>query len=253
MDLGLRGKTALVTGGCKGIGRGCSEVLAEEGCDIVMIYRSDTERSQQFAKKLAERTGVHTLALQGDAADPSMTDALFDQAIDALGPVDILINNAGGNTCICPFDEVTDAQWRYAQDQNLNSAFLMSRRFVRDCRTYKKGGHIVNVISKSALTTNSQNNTPYVSAKGGMMTMTRGLANEVTKDGIFVNGIVPGYVRTERGHLPGSERAKRVQPLLPTGEFATPRDMGVVAAFLCSPLAKQIIGAIVDCTGGLML
>lgn len=253
MDLGLRGKTALITGGCKGIGRGCSEILAEEGCNVVMVFRSDAEESQRFAEELAQRTGVRTLALQGDVADPSITDELFDQAIDAFGSVDILINNAGGNTCVCPFDALTDGQWRYAQDQNLNSAFLMSRRFIRDCRMHKRGGHIVNVISKSALTTNSQNNTPYVSAKGGLMTMTRGLANEVTKDGIFVNGIVPGYVRTERGHLPGSERAKRVQPLLPTGEFATPRDMGAVVAFLCSPLAKQIIGAIVDCTGGLML
>ena len=75
----------------------------------------------------------------------------------------------------------------------------MSRRFVHECRTNKRGGHIVNVLAKAAITTNSTNNTSYIAAKGGLTTMTRGLAHEVTKDGIIVNGIVPGYVQTH-GH-----------------------------------------------------
>lgn len=253
MDLQLRGKVALVTGGSKGIGAGCSEVLAEEGCHIAVVYRSDAAYSERFTQDLAERAGVKTMAIQADLSDPRAIDGVYDRAIATLGPIDILVNNAGGGVVSKPFDELTYEEWRRVQDNNLNSAFSMSRRFVHECRSHERGGHIVNVLAKAAITTNSTNNTSYIAAKGGLTTMTRGLANEVTKDGIIVNGIVPGYVQTHGHYHPGDADTLYKQQFLPTGEFATPRDMGVIVAFLCSPLAKQIIGAVVDVSGGTML
>ena len=255
MNLGLKGKIAIVTGGSKGIGAGCCEVLAEEGCNLVINYRSDVEGSEAFAKSLADRTGVKVIAVCADVSLPDEVDQLVQAALDAFGTVDILINNAGAgkSTVKKPFDQLTYGEWRMMQDNNLNSAFLMCNRLVAYWRKQQRRGHIVNVISKSAFTTNSSENTPYVSAKGGLAAMTRGLANEVTTDGIYVNGIIPGYVQTERSHAVGTERYEQMLPLLPTGKFGTPRDMGYVAAFLCSDLANQVIGALVDCTGGTML
>ena len=127
---------------------------------------------------------------------------------------------------------------------------------VVDLKEKMRGGngtvHIVNVLSKSCLTTNSINNQPYASAKGGMLALTRSLANEVTRYGIYVNGIVPGYVYNSKTDKE-SARYKKMMSLVPTGDYGYPRDMGTVATFLCSPLVNQIIGAVVDCTGGTML
>ena len=133
----------------------------------------------------------------------------------------------------------------------LSLIHILSRRFIRECRAHKRGGHIVNVLAKAAIMTNSRNNTSYIAAKGGMTTMTRGLANEVIDDGIYVNGIVPGYVATSV-YQPGSEAYEYKKQFLRVG-WATPRDMGTVAAVLCSPSACQVVGAIVDCSGGTML
>lgn len=140
MDLGLRGKTAIVTGGAKGIGSGCSEVLAQEGCNVVVVSRSDERLVQTFADGLAEKYGVKTLAVLADVSKSKNIDGVFDRAIRAFGQVDILINNAGGGAAQKPFDELTDEEWAYALDSNLNSAFMMSRRFIRECRAHKRGG-----------------------------------------------------------------------------------------------------------------
>lgn len=251
MDLGLRGKTAIVTGGAKGIGSGCSEVLAQEGCNVVVVSRSDETLVKAFADGLSEKYGVKTLAVLADVSKPQQIDGVFDKAIAAFGQVDILINNAGGGVALKPFEELTDEEWAMAMDSNLNSAFMMSRRFIKECKAHKRGGHIVNVLAKAAIMTNSRNNTSYIAAKGGMTTMTRGLANEVIDDGIYVNGIVPGYVATSV-YQPGSPAYEYKKQFLRVG-WATPRDMGTVAAFLCSPVACQVVGAVVDCSGGTML
>ncbi len=254
MDLGLKGKYAIVTGGAKGIGAGISEVLAEEGANIVIDYRSDPEYCTKFAVDLAERYGVKIIAVQADVSIHEEVDKLYATAFSAFPQIDILVNNAGGGGVSKPFGELEIADFRKVQDNNLNSAFMMSRIFVRHCLERKSTGHIVNVLSKSAVTTNSYNNTSYISAKGGMLSMTRGLAHEVARYGIYVNGILPGYVENSKGsHQVGHERGDRVVQYIPTGRFGTPREMGNVVAFLCSEKSSQMIGAIVDCSGGTML
>ena len=117
----------------------------------------------------------------------------------------------------------------------------------------KRPGSIVNVLSKSAFTTNSKDNTTYISAKMGAYGLTKGVANEMAPYGIRVNGIVPGYVQTERTYPDGDARTERMRALLPTGKFTLPIEIGRVAAFLCSDCSSQIIGAAIDCSGGTML
>ena len=257
MDLGLKGKVAVVTGGAKGIGSGISEVLAEEGCNLVINYRSDKEYCEKFASDLAERTGVKVVTVQGDVSIQETVDKIFDTAIEVFGDVDILINNAGGGSLRSGdgrknFEDLTYDDWRGVQDNNLNSAFMMCNKFVGHWKRNGRGGHIVNVLSKTCLTTNSINNQAYASAKGGLLALTRSLANEVTPYGIIVNGIVPGYVYNSRTDK-DSARYKKMMSLVPTGDYGHPRDMGTVTAFLCSHAANQIIGAVIDCTGGTML
>ena len=218
---------------------------------MVVVSRSDETLVKAFADGLSEKYGVQTLAVLADVSKPQQIDGVFDKAIAAFGQVDILINNAGGGAALKPFEELTDEEWAMAMDSNLNSAFMMSRRFIKECKAHKRGGHIVNVLAKAAIMTNSRNNTSYIAAKGGMTTMTRGLANEVIDDGIYVNGIVPGYVATSV-YQPGSPAYEYKKQFLRVG-WATPRDMGTVAAFLCSPVACQVVGAVVDCSGGTML
>ena len=253
MDLQLKGQVAVVTGGTKGIGRGICDMLAGEGVNLVINYRSDPEGAEKVKKEIEEQCGVEVLLVQGDASKKETVDKIFDAAIERFGVVDILINNAGGGAPKKNFEDLTYEEWRQGQDNNVNGQFLMCNKFVGYWKRLGRGGHIVNVLSKSCLMTNSINNQTYASAKGALLALTRSLANEVTQYGIIVNGIVPGYVQTERVHVPGSERYERMLPKLPTGRFGTPRDMGAVATFLCSPLANQIIGAVVDCTGGTLL
>lgn len=252
MDLGLKGKVAVVTGGTKGIGLGCAQVLAQEGANLVLNYRSNPEDAELTAKTIAEKTGVRVITVQGDISLQETVDKVFDAAIAEYGAVDIIINSAGGGGTMREFETLTEEEWKRGFDNNLNGAFRMCRKFVGYWKGLGRGGHIVNVISKACLSTNSKYNEIYASAKGGLLALTRCLAHEVTPYGIYVNCIAPGYVKTERLYLEGSPEYEK-RKFLPTGEFAEPKDMGAVVAFLCSDKSSQVIGAVVDCTGGMLL
>lgn len=252
MDLQIKGKVALITGGSKGIGAGCAEALAREGVDIVALHRSDDEGSQAFVNKLATDYGVRAMAIRADVTDPAQVEAAYDKAIAQMGQIDILVNNACSFYPPAEFDEMDFDNWTSQINGSLNHVFTVSRRFVAECKQAKRGGHIVNVLAKAAITSNSKRNTAYIAGKGGMTTLTRGMANELIDYDIVVNGIVPGYVRTHGAYLPGSPEEKAKEGFLRVG-WAQPIDMGVVAAFLCSPVANQVVGAIVDCSGGTML
>ena len=253
MDLKLKDRIAVVTGGTKGIGSGIAEVLAEEGCHVVVNYRSDQKSAKEFADRLTYQYRVKAEAVCADVSLEEEAEALFDDTKRLFGKVDIVVNNAAGGYAPNEFQNISAAEWRTAGAGLLDPAFFMSRRFLRHCIEQKQGGHIVNVLSKSAILSGSVNNVAYVANKGALVALTRGMAKEFIPHGVYVNGIVPGYVKTERIHTVGDKRTERVRNLLPTGEFATPRDIGYVAAILASPLFKQMIGAVVDCTGGTLI
>lgn len=253
MDLKLNGKTAVVTGGAKGIGAGISTVLAEEGCNIAVNYRSDHQGSEQFASELARRFGIRAAAICADVSTEAGAETLFTETLHQFGRVDILINNAAGSYIPRAFQDISAGEWSRAGEGLLNPAFYMSRAYLRYCLKTGEGGHIVNLLSKSAILSSSVNNLAYVANKGALTAMTRGMAKEFIPYGIYVNGIVPGYVRTEKLHTEGDARTERVRRLLPTGRFAEPREIGNLAAALVSPLFGQMIGAVVDCTGGTLI
>lgn len=258
MDLKIKGKTAMVTGGSKGIGAGCSIALAQEGCNLIINYRSSARDAEDFADKLSREYGIKAVAIKTDVSIEDEVHKLFEEAFKYFSSLDILINNAAGGfqgfiDKAVGFHELTTEQWRAVQEGTLNSAFFVARTFAKYCIEGKHPGSIVNVLSKSALLSSSKNNCPYVSAKGGLLALTRGMAKDLIAYDIRVNGIVPGYVKTERNYTDNNPRTEDKKKLLPTGEFATPYEMGTVAAFLCSDLSYQIIGAVIDCTGGTLI
>jgi NAD(P)-dependent dehydrogenase (short-subunit alcohol dehydrogenase family) len=253
MDLGLKGKVAIITGGARGIGAGISEVLAEEGATLVIDYRSDPVECEAFTENLAKTYGIRTIAVQADISKPENVERLFATAIEAFGGVDLLVNNAGvmGRSKI---EEMPLSEWQRFLDTNLTGMFLMCQKFIQHCLQEKKGGRCVNVLSKSAVSTNSKDNTHYVASKGGALALTRGLANEVTQYGIYFNAIMPGYVESHHAwHGVLSPEAERKRQLIPTKTIAQPKEMGYITAFLLSDKASQMAGTIVDVTGGLLL
>ena len=253
MDLGLKGKVAIVSGGARGIGKGCSTALAQEGCNLVICDLSFDDEANANLDQIQKEYGVDILRIPTDVSNEEQVKNVFKEAIKHYGTINYLVNNAGRGSIRKPFHELTTEDWRCVQDITLNSQFFMTREFIKYLRENNLKGNVVNVLSKTAFTTNSKNNTTYMSAKLGAYGITKGVANEMAAYGIRVNGIVPGYVKTERTYPDGDPRTERIRALLPTGKFATPIEMGKVTAFLLSDVASQINGAAIDCSGGCML
>lgn len=253
MDLGLSDKVVLVTGASSGIGAGIAEVYAQEGAKVAINYRTSVDAAETLASRMKENYGVEVGLFPGDVSREETAPRLFEAVCNYFGRVDVLVNNAAGFSPKRPAWELSTDEWRHAQDANLNSQFFMSREFIRRCVEEGRAGAVVCLLSKSAFCTSSTNNTSYISAKAGACGLMRGLANEVAGLGIRVNGVVPGYVQTDRCYRDGEERTEFVRSRLATGRFATPMEIGRIVAFLSSDCASQIIGAAVDCTGGMML
>lgn len=253
MDLKLKGKNVIVTGGSKGIGAGVCKVFAREGANLIINYRSDRSAAERFADMLIREYRIRAVPAYADITRMADVDHLYEEVEKQFSSLDVLVNNAACNVVFRPFQDYTVEEWKTAQEGLMDPTFYMSRNFVRHCLAQKKGGHIINVLSKSAILSSSIYNLTYVANKGSLTAMTRGMAKELIQYGIIVNGIVPGYVRTEKQHLDGEERTERVRPMLPLKCFAEPEEIGNVAAILASPLFRQMIGAIVDCTGGTLI
>lgn len=251
MELGLKNKVVIVTGGSKGVGAGISEIFAQEGADLVIDYRSDREYSENFARELSEKYGIRALAIQADVSKESEVNRLFEETLDEYGTVDCLINNAATWCRHYPIEEFNLEDYRYASAANVESVLMLCSRFIKICKEQNKTGHIVNVLTKSVFWSSSINNDIYVATKGAVTAITRSLAHECAKDNIFVNAIIPGYSLNSSTDLE-SARMKRVMSYIPNGVLATPFDMGYVTVFLCSDKASQINGALIDCTGGTM-
>jgi 3-oxoacyl-[acyl-carrier protein] reductase len=254
MELNLKGKVALVTGGGTGIGAGISDYLAEEGAEIAVNYIVEEPAVTAFAAGLARKYGTRTIAVYGDVSKPADADAMIAETVRVLGRIDVLVNNAG----VWPTEEVlamSDADWDRVIDINLNGCFYLARRVARHLVEAGRPGTIVNVSSKSGFQLSTGGHAHYATAKAGVAMLTRALARELTGKGVRVVGVAPGMVRT-----PINEDKWRKDGLLdsylariPTGRFAEPRELGYLVAFLCSDKACNIVGTTVDCTGGMLI
>lgn len=248
MDLELRNKVAIITGGTKGIGEGTARVLANEGCKLVLVYRSDDD----YANKLKEELPTEVMLYKLDITEHEKIEDMYQDIIDRFGTIDILVNNAAGGSVHAPLHELTYEEWIKCEDGCLNHIFEMSKQFIKHCLANKHEGRIINVSAKAAFHSESHDKVPYATMKGAIATMTQRMANDYIKDGIFVNCIVPGYVKTKYYASVSDDMRNSKEKFLKVG-WAEPEEMGYTIAYLASPKSRQIIGAIIDCSGGTML
>lgn len=252
MDLGLKNKVTVVTGGSRGLGRAIALALAAEGAHVVVNYRRDEEEAARTVARIEAECRVRTAAIAADVAAEEDVRRLFDQAEELLGPVDVVINNAGVWPTALVRD-MTATQWRKTLDVNLTGPFLVCREAVRRWLAAATPGRIVNVSSQAAFRGSTTGHADYASAKAGLVSLTVSLAREVASHGIAVNAVAPGMMETDmaRDALESSrdEYLKRI----PLGRIGDPAEIAAVVVFLASPAASYMTGATVDVTGGMLM
>lgn len=250
---------ALVTGSSSGIGLGVAEALAGAGYDVMLNGLEPEADVVGQRDRLAETHGVRTAYALADLTEPQAVSDLVGEAEDRLGPLTVLVNNAGVQH-VAPIAEFPDDKWELILSLNLSAAFRAIRAVVPGM-TDRGHGRIVNIASAHGLVA-SPGKAAYVAAKHGLLGLTKTAAVETAEHGVTVNAICPGYVWTplvekqiqETAKARGmTEEAVKRNVLLaaqPTREFATMAQVGALAAFLCSEAAAQITGAVLPVDGG---
>jgi len=241
VDLGLAGKTALVTGASAGIGRGIAKALAAEGVKLAV-----TARRREKLEELARETGAKMLVIEADFMAEGSPKRIAEAALKGLGSVDILINNAGGSR---PFKlDSSEAQWEEALTLNFTRQRQLAHALL-DQMMARKWGRIVNITGKSE----PEGINGAFAAKAAMHAWAKGLSREVGKFGITVNSIPPGRIHSEqilRNYAP-EFRQWQAEHEIPMGRYGEPEDIAALVCFLCSPLASYITGTVIPVDGGL--
>lgn len=243
----ITGQVALVTGASSGIGRYFAEVLAAAGAKVALAAR----RTDLLAEVVGgiERAGGKCRAVACDVTDNASVTGAVAAAEDGLGPVSILVNNAGV-VVSKPFFEHTEADWDHVLDTNLKGAWLVARAFAHHLVERKRPGRIINVTSVLASRTIARVPS-YLAAKAGLQHLTGALAMELARYGILVNAIAPGYVETDfnREFLHG-EAGLRLAARVPMKRVGLVEDLGGALLFLASPASAYVTGAVIAVDGG---
>jgi 3-oxoacyl-[acyl-carrier protein] reductase len=241
MDLAISGKTALVTGASVGIGRAIARALAAEGVRLAVVARR-----RDLLESLAQEIGAKLVIIEQDMMAEDAAEKIASQALAGLGAVDILVNNAGGSR---KFQLHTgEAQWHEALTLNFTRQRQLADRLV-DQMIARKWGRIVNITGKSE----PEGINGAFCAKAAMHSWAKGLSREVGKHGITVNCIPPGRIMSEqilRNYTP-EYRAWQSEHEIPVGAYGEPEDLANLVAFLASPRARYITGAVIPVDGGL--
>jgi gluconate 5-dehydrogenase len=247
-DFRLDGQRALVTGGNRGIGLGLARGLAEAGANLVLSARNADDLAA--AQRELAPLGVDVQIAPFDVAQIAQIAGFYHDIVTRFGPIDILINNAGG-TRRGPAHELSLDDWQTVLDLNLTSVFELSRCFAKERIAAARPGRIINVGS---LMCNSARagTSPYAATKGGILLLTKALAMDWAPYGILVNAIGPGYIETP---LTAPLKAKPefdawVTQTCPLSRWGTPADLAGAVTFLASPAASYITGQIIYIDGG---
>jgi len=248
----LNGRKALVTGSTSGIGWGVAEALAADGCDVILNGFADADLIARLTERLEQNYGVRVQHVAADVSNREACHGLVAQSMLELGTIDILVNNAGIQH-VAPVEAFPPDRWEAIISTNLSSAFYLTAAVLPEMR--RKGwGRIINISSVHGLV-GSKFKSAYVAAKHGLVGLTKVVALETAGSGVTCNAICPGWVLTSIVEAQveklmkeeNLERRQSEQKLLnekqPSGEFATPQQIGGLVCFLCSESATNITGA----------
>jgi len=246
----LQGKCAVVTGGTRGIGAACAELLVECGANVCVGYRSRVADADALVARLASR-GSRVVAHAADLGDAKGADSLIAAAVSAFGGVDILIHSAGiWPVEDVPVHEMDDERWHRTMRENVDAMFFVSRAAAR---VMGDGGRIVH-ISSTAGQRGEAGHADYAASKGAMISFVKSQGVELARRGITVNCVAPGWVDTEMAasaYVDGG--MARIAAGIPSGRVASAADVAWAAVALCAPGARHLVGEIVNVNGGSVL
>jgi 3-oxoacyl-[acyl-carrier protein] reductase len=248
----LKDKVALVTGSSRGIGAAIARVFAEEGANVVVHGRDRSALSAVAAE--IQRAGGRVRHVTGDVTRFSDLEAMRADIEQALGPVDILVANAGASaTMPGPLETTPEDGWRASVEGNLTATFLTLKSFLPGMKE-QKSGNIITMSSAAARRPHPQSPIPYAAAKAGIQMMTQHLAAQVGPHGIRVNCIAPETILTERNEeqIPQAVKQSLVE-MHPLRRLGTPEDVARAALFLASDQSAWITGMIIDVAGGAVM
>lgn len=239
-------KVAIVTGAGRGIGRSIAEVLANEGYNLVLNYRSNKDELEQFVQTLKTKV----LLVQGDVSDYTDAERIIQITKDTFGQIDLLVNNAGitrDNLLI----KMTEEEFDSVSNTNLKGTFNCTKHIAR-IMMKQRFGRIVNIASVVGITGNiGQAN--YAASKAGVIGFTKSVARELAPRGITVNAIAPGFIKTKMTDAISDEAKSAALSKIPLGTFGTPEDVANVVAFLASDKAAYITGQVIKVDGGMAI
>ena len=248
----LTGKVALITGASSGIGRATAELLAECGAAVAINYHRNEKGAESTRAAVAEKGG-RALVIQADVTRSRDVRELVNRASLELGPIDILVNNAGSLVERLKLLELTEERWDYVMNLNLKSAFLCAQG-VAPSMMERQSGVIINVSSIAGRNGGALGSIHYSTAKGALITMTKGLAKELASYSVRVNAVSPGVVDTafhETFSTP--EVMKGYVAAIPLGRIGTPAEVARVIAFLASDASSFLAGETIEINGGMLM
>lgn len=245
----MKGKVALITGGSRGIGRAIALRLAEEGCNVAVIYAGREDAAQETVAAVKAR-GVRAMCVRCNVSDDAQVAAAVQQVTDALGAPDILVNNAGVIKDGLAM-RMRSEDFRAVLDINLTGAFNMIHAclpaFIR-----RRSGRIINISSVSGMMGNiGQAN--YASSKAGLIGLTKTIAREVASRGITVNAVAPGFIETDMTRGMSDSALKSGLSAVPMGRIGKPEDVANAVCFLAGEGADYITGCVLKVDGGMYI
>ncbi len=249
MELGLQDKNAIVTGGSGGVGKAIALALSEEGANVAIgdIRLAEAE----VVAHECEQFGVKAVAIKTDLSQANDCINLVNKAEELLGPIDILINNAGW----WPTNLVKDiplTEWHKTVDINLTAVFLTCQTLVQKVLAAQRKAKILNVTSQAAFNGSTTGHAHYAASKSGVVTFTISLAREVSKLGLNVNSIALGMVETGMSANALADKREYYESRIMIGRVAQPEEIAKLAVFLVSEPASYLTGSTFDATGGML-
>ncbi|MDK2919305.1 MAG: 3-oxoacyl-[acyl-carrier protein] reductase [Candidatus Petromonas sp.] len=247
--MNLSGKTAIVTGGSRGIGRSIALKLAEQGANIIVNYTSNSSRAQEVVDEI-KKMGVEAMALKADVSNQDDVKALVKEVSKHFDTIDILVNNAGitRDTLVI---RMKDEDWDKVMDINLKGTYLCTKLIGKKMMK-QRSGKIVNITSVVGIMGNA-GQANYAASKAGVIGFTKSIAKEFAPRGINVNAVAPGFIQTDMTDKLPEEVKENYAASIPLGRLGSPEDVANIVAFLCSEEADYLTGQVINVDGGMVM